>query len=85
MGANFWGLIVIWAIFFFIGVLLMLLLLTVLDMLKIVRLKKLSQMILWSMLGSLLLNFIVIGGKMGCGKKESEAIRVETPKTDTIK
>jgi hypothetical protein len=37
------------------------------------------------MFGSLLLNFIVIDSKNGCGKKESDAIRVETSKTGTIK
>jgi hypothetical protein len=85
MGTKIWGSIVVLAIFFFIGVLIMLLLLTVLDMLKIVRFKKLSHLVMWSMLGSLLLNFIVIGSKNGCGKKESDAIRVETSKTGTIK
>jgi hypothetical protein len=56
----------------------------VLDMLKIVRFKKLSQMILWSMLGALLLNLIVIGGERGCNKKGSDVIITEPSKKDTL-
>lgn len=85
MGAKIWGSIVVWAIFFFIGVLIMLLLLTVLDTLKIVRFKKLNQMILWSMLGALLLNLIVIGGERGCSKKNGNTVRIESLKRDTLK